>query len=66
MSETLHRQLNVLIVLASAILGLALTYVFFSDEIGVLFVVFAVAPATVIVIAASAYVEGATEQQGAQ
>lgn len=56
MSETLHRQLNVLIVICSAILGIALTYLFLISQVGFLFFVFAGIPASIITFFAFVYV----------
>lgn len=53
----IRRRLDILIVLCSWLLGIALTYLFFSQQIGPMFLLFTLFPAALIALLATWYVQ---------
>lgn len=56
MTDSLKRRLDTLIVLCSALLGLAMTFLLFWERISIWFVVYALVPTAVIALIVFLYV----------
>lgn len=57
MDRGIRRRLDVLIVLCSWLLGIALTYLFFSQQTGPMFLLFTLFPAVLISLLGAWYVQ---------